>query len=88
MRGLDGRNGSLFAYVDIETRVPPEHPVRRIRELVNGALGLDDARHDPAVSSLIAAGLKVDADARPGSEVTVSSVTDWGRRGLPFPTAS
>ncbi len=39
MRGLDERIGSLFSYVDIEARVPAGHPVRRIRELVNAALG-------------------------------------------------
>jgi len=50
MRGSDGRNGSLFAYVDIEARVPPDHPVRRIRELVNAAL----ARLDPVFTGLYA----------------------------------
>jgi len=38
MRGTDRRSGSLFSYVDIEARVPKEHPLRRVRELVNGAL--------------------------------------------------
>jgi transposase len=38
MRGTDQRSGSLFSYVDIEARVPKEHPLRRIRELVNAAL--------------------------------------------------
>ena len=38
MRGADERSGSLFSYVDIEDRVPQEHPLRRIRELANGAL--------------------------------------------------
>jgi len=38
MRGSDERSGSLFSYVDIEARVPRGHPLRRIRELVNGAL--------------------------------------------------
>jgi transposase len=38
MRGTDQRSGSLFSYVDIEARVPKEHPLRRIRELVNGTL--------------------------------------------------
>jgi transposase len=28
----------MFSYVDIEARVPKEHPLRRVRELVNGAL--------------------------------------------------
>jgi len=39
MRGTDERSGSLFSYVDLETRVPKEHPLRAIREIVNAALG-------------------------------------------------
>ena len=39
MRGTDERSGSLFSYVDIEARVPAGHPLRRIRDLVNHALG-------------------------------------------------
>src|SRR5450432_323253 len=38
MRGSDERSGSLFSYVDLETRVPKSHPLRAIREIVNGAL--------------------------------------------------
>src|SRR5579864_7230895 len=38
MRGVDGRSGSLFSYVDIEARVAVDHPLRQIRELVNEAL--------------------------------------------------
>jgi transposase len=44
MRGTDERPGSLFSYVDIEARVPVGHPLRRIRELVNGALAELDER--------------------------------------------
>lgn len=38
MRGSDERSGSLFSYVDLERRVPKDHPLRPIRELVNEAL--------------------------------------------------
>ena len=38
MRGTDERSGSLFSYVDLETRVPKDHPLRTIREVANGAL--------------------------------------------------
>jgi transposase len=38
MRGTDERPGSLFSYVDLEMRVPTDHPLRAIREIVNGAL--------------------------------------------------
>ena len=39
MRGSDERAGSLFSYVGIEARAPADHPMRRIREPVNMALG-------------------------------------------------
>jgi transposase len=38
MRGQDGRTGSMFSYVDLEERVPVNHPLRKIREFVNAAL--------------------------------------------------
>jgi transposase len=39
MRGEDRRSGSLFSYVDLETRVAADHPLRPIRAMVNDALG-------------------------------------------------
>ena len=38
MRGSDQRSGSLFSYVDLEARVPDDHPLRPIRAIVNEAL--------------------------------------------------
>ncbi len=38
MRGQDGRTGSMFSYVDVEERVPINHPLCKIREFVNAAL--------------------------------------------------
>ncbi len=38
MRGHDERSGSLFSYVDLEARVPRDHPLRAIRRLVDAAL--------------------------------------------------
>jgi transposase len=38
MRGGDERSGSLFSYVDLETRVGKDHPLRTIRGVVNEAL--------------------------------------------------
>ena len=32
MRGSDQHSGSLFSYVDLETRVPKDHPLRAIRD--------------------------------------------------------
>jgi transposase len=42
MRGSDATTGSMFAYVDLEARVPEKHPLRTIRGVVNDVLaGLD-----------------------------------------------
>lgn len=38
MRGVDNRTGKLFSYVDLEVRVPQNHPLRAIRAIVNAAL--------------------------------------------------
>ncbi len=50
MRGSDERSRSLFSYVDIESRIARDHPLRLIRELVNDAL----ARLDAAFAKLYA----------------------------------
>jgi transposase len=42
MRGTDERSGDLFSYVDLEARVRPDHPLRKIREIVNEALAVLD----------------------------------------------
>lgn len=38
MRGGDDRTGELFSYVDLESRVRRDHPLRAIRAIVNEAL--------------------------------------------------
>jgi transposase len=38
MRGSDERTGSLFSYVNLETRVRGDHPLRPIRGIANAAL--------------------------------------------------
>jgi transposase len=38
MRGKDRRSEGLFSYVRLEQRVPADHPLRAIRELVDAAL--------------------------------------------------
>ena len=44
MRGNDGVRGSLFSYVDLETRIRADHPLRVIRGIVNATLAtLSDA---------------------------------------------
>ena len=39
MRGRDQSSGNLFSYVDLEERVPDDHPLRLIREIVNDVSG-------------------------------------------------
>lgn len=38
MRGEDEHAERLFSYVRLETRIPADHPLRAIRELVDAAL--------------------------------------------------
>ena len=38
MRGNDGKQSELFSYVSLESRVPQNHPLRRMREMVDEAL--------------------------------------------------
>jgi transposase len=38
MRGVDRQHASLFSYVSLEQRVPPEPPLRTIRQMVDTAL--------------------------------------------------
>jgi len=43
IRRTDKANGALFSYLDLEERIPPRHPVRNIRRVVNDALESFDA---------------------------------------------
>jgi len=38
MRGIEDQQGAMFSYVNLEGRVPDDHPLRRLRVLVNGIL--------------------------------------------------
>ena len=38
MRGADEQSGSMFSYVSLEERVPPDHPLRAIRQITDRAL--------------------------------------------------
>jgi transposase len=43
MRGSDAGSGSLFSYVDLESRVPTKHPLRVIKGIVDDVLASLDA---------------------------------------------
>jgi transposase len=48
MRGADEQPGSMFSYVTLEERVPPDHPLREIRRITDRAL----ARLSPRFGTL------------------------------------
>lgn len=52
MRGADAQSGKLFSYVDLEQRVPPGHPLRAIRTLVNEALADIGAEFEAIYSTI------------------------------------
>lgn len=43
MRVRTRQRGSLFRHVDLEERIPARHPLQKVREVVNDALGSLDA---------------------------------------------
>ena len=50
MRGMDRETGKLFSYASPESLVPQDHPLRKIREMVNAAL----ERLSPAFQAIYA----------------------------------
>lgn len=46
MRGSDETSGSLFSYVDLESRVPAKHPLRVIKAIVDDVLLSLDAEFE------------------------------------------
>ena len=52
MRGADIQQDSLFSTVIPEERVPLDHPLRPIREMVNAALKALDADFDALYSDM------------------------------------
>jgi hypothetical protein len=39
MRGPDDKQDAIFSYISPEDRVPADHPLRKIRRLVDEVLG-------------------------------------------------
>jgi transposase len=52
MRGLEDRPEGLFSYIRLEERVPKDHPLRRIRALVDEALSRLSGRFDALYSGM------------------------------------
>ena len=46
MRGDEKQQGGMFSYVSLEERVPPDHPLRAIRRLVDQILAKMSKRFD------------------------------------------
>ena len=71
MRGRDQSSGNLFSYVDLEERVPDDHPLRLIREIVNDVLGSLSSEFEDA---LFPHGSPIDPAGEASSSVTVAGV--------------
>ena len=52
MRGADEQTGALFSYLSPDALVPPDHPLRSIRPLVNTALEKLSLKFDTLYSVL------------------------------------
>jgi transposase len=50
MRGEDEKQAAMFSYVTMEQRIPADHPMRRIRAMVDRALGKMDGIFDELYS--------------------------------------
>ena len=46
MRGTDEASGALFSSIDLEERVPPGIPCRKIRQIVNDVLASLDSEFE------------------------------------------
>ena len=65
MRGQDDQQGSIFSYVSAEERIPADHPLRAVRQVVDkvlramskdfDALYADSGRHSIAPERLLRA---------------------------------
>ena len=70
MRGADERGCGLFSYVDLEARVPADHPLRAIRVLV------DESYEEWGAS----ASERIDPGAS-GRGLSLTLAPAWGQRG-------
>ena len=54
MRGESDPQPEMFSYVDLESRIPPSHPIRKIRRIVDAAL----VELDPAFAEMYWVGVQ------------------------------
>jgi transposase len=52
MRGDEKQQATMFSYITMEQRIAPDHPIRRIRALVDRALSRMDAEFDRLYSEM------------------------------------
>jgi len=52
MRGDEADQGHMFSYISAEKRVPADHPLRKVRELVDAALEKLSADFDRLYSDI------------------------------------
>jgi hypothetical protein len=71
-RGSDGICGSLFSYVDLETRIRAEHPLRSIREIANTALAVLSSDFEALYSGLGRPSIPPECCCRPSTRYTRS----------------
>lgn len=52
MRGLEDTQVELFAYIQLESRIPKEHPLRQIKPLVDHVLSEMDGEFEGLYSGM------------------------------------
>lgn len=77
MRGSDEVTGSLFSYVDLEERIPSRHPLRKIRSVVNDALGSLDAEFDRLYAGEGRPSIALGCKSSTRSDLSGSSWSRW-----------
>ena len=52
MRGSDSRQGALFSFVDLDSRIPAKHPIRKLRQIVDTILATLDTEFSARYSDV------------------------------------
>ena len=74
MRGTDQTTGSLFSYVDLEARVPGQHPLRAIRMIVT--LAVDGTVEPAEAPGVVDDGVGIDAGDGAGTPGLGTGIVD------------